>query len=117
MVIERKKEGLYITTGQLLFRVSGLSTDNLQRLKVGLRVSYSNDTVNAYTQFLDLYTPEEKESFINNAFRETAIKASLIRIELKQLIAVLEEGRISMLEGRLPATASEMSTEESEKAI
>ncbi|NMB98630.1 MAG: hypothetical protein GYA02_18815 [Clostridiaceae bacterium] len=86
MVIERKKEGIYISTGKLLFRVSGLSTDNLQRLKMGLRVSYFDDKLNAYTQFLDLYTPEEKESFINNAFRETAIKASIIRTELKQLI-------------------------------
>ena len=117
MVIERKKEGIYISTGKLLFRVSGLSTDNLQRLKMGLRVSYFDDKLNAYTQFLDLYTPEEKESFINNAFRETAIKASIIRTELKQLIAVLEDERIFMLEGRLPDTASEMSMEDKEKAI
>lgn len=117
VVVERKKDGLYVRTGQLLFKAAGLSTDNLHRLKIALRVSYPDDTVNAYTQFLDLYTPEEKESFINNAFRETAIKASLIRTELKQLIAVLEDERISILEGRLPDTDSEMSTEESERAI
>jgi hypothetical protein len=52
-----------------------------------LRQFYCTEVeLNAYTQFLDLYTPEEKESFINNAFRETAIKASIIRTELKQLI-------------------------------
>jgi len=115
--VERKKDGLYVRTGQLLFKAAGLSTDNLNRLKIALRVSYSDDTVNAYTQFLDLYTPEEKESFIVNAFRETAIKASLIRTELKHVIAVLDNERISMLEGRVSAAASEMSKEESEKAI
>lgn len=115
--VERKKDGLYVRTGQLLFKAAGLSTDNLHRLKIALRVSYPDDTVNSYTQILDLYTPEEKESFINNAFRETAIKASLIRTELKQLIAVLEDERILMLEGKLPDTTSEMSMKDKEKAI
>jgi hypothetical protein len=117
VIIVRKKEGLYIQTERLLFRVSGLSTENTHRLKVAVRVSYPDDNDNSYIQTLDLYRPEDREFFAENAFKDTAIKSSLIKMELKTLINVLDKERCSMLEGRLPDLSEEMTNEDRDQAL
>lgn len=117
VVVERKKDGLYVQTGKLLFKVAGLSTENTHRLKVALRVSYPDDTSNSYYQSLDLYRSEERNFFAETAFNETGIKESLIKTELKRLIDFLDKERSCILDGKLPEISSEMTNEDKEAAL
>lgn len=117
MVVERKKDGIYAKTGQLLFKVAGLSIDNTHRLKVALRVSYPDDTSNSYYQSLDLYRSDERNFFAETAFQETGIKESLIKTELKRLIDFLDRERSCILDGKLPEISSEMTDGDKEAAL
>jgi hypothetical protein len=77
--IERKSEGLYIVTGELLFRVSGLNIENLHRLKVALRVSKSDKQGDEYCQFLDLYRSDERNFFAEEAFGKQQSRQVLLK--------------------------------------
>lgn len=115
--IDRRIDGLYVTTGTIKFRATGLSPDNLHRMKVALASTWADSEEPPFVQYLDLYRQDQVDYYADELFKALGIKPSVFKREVRSLIAVLENERVSLLEGRTPDTASELSDEEKTKAL
>ncbi len=114
--VERKLNGIYVTTNNIKFRATGLTTDNLHRMKVALASTWADREEAPFIHTLDLYRSDQIEHYCNEAFKAINIKPSLLKREIRKVTAVLDKERYRLIENKPPDTASELSLTEQQEA-
>ena len=115
--LSRTAEGLHFTGSALNYRITGLTPYNLDRLRVTLKAAAVDAPATFHIDTVDLYNNRSRESFAESCTKYLKTKQSAVMAELSQLIAALEEERISMRErGNNPAVP-QLSEEERKEAL
>jgi hypothetical protein len=115
--LTRTPEGLVYTGDTLIYRVTGLSPHNLDRLRVTLKANPPDQPTTFHIDTLDLYFSRTRENFAETCVKYLKVQLSNVMPELSQLIAALEAERISMrTRGNAPVVAP-MSDEERKEAL
>jgi hypothetical protein len=120
--LTRTAEGLIYTGESLTYRITGLTSYNLDRLRVTLKASIQQSavsgqsekaesrTLNADSCFhidtIDLYSSRFRETFAEACAKYLKVQQSAVMAELSQLIASLEAERVTMREGNNKASAT-----------
>jgi hypothetical protein len=114
----RKTDGLYYTGTFLSFRITKLSTYNLERLKITLKAFLSEKPEEFHIDTLDLYSSRCRESFIESCQKYLKTKPEHINADLNSLIKVLEDERVRMREqGDEHAAIPAMTEKEKQEAL
>jgi hypothetical protein len=132
----RTPEGLIYTGDTLVYRSTGLSPHNLERLRVTVKASCQSSVISDqsgkiktensklttdhffHIDTLDLYVSRARESFAESCAKYLKVQQSMVMAELSLLIAALESERISMREkGSATAAVTPMSEEEKKEAL
>lgn len=91
----RKADGLYYTGTKLSFRITGLKSHNLDRLRVTLKAASIDKEDIFHIDTLDLYNSRSRENYIESCQKYLKVKPSTTFSELTELIKVLEKERIA----------------------
>jgi DNA primase len=136
-------EGLIYTGDTLMYRITGLSPHNLDRLRVTLKASCASATLGSHQSSvisdqsgktktensklttdhffhidtLDLYFSRAREVFAEACVKYLKAQQSMVMAELSLLIAALEAERVSMREHGNTAAVTPMSEEEKKEAL
>lgn len=113
----KKDDGLYYEGSSLTFRISGLTSYNLDRLKVTLRASATDKPEIFHIDTLDLYNSRSREAFAETCTKYLKVKTNLATIELNDLIVALEEERIAMQKRSGSVDVPEMSEADKKEAL
>lgn len=115
--ITYKKDGLHYTGTKLFFRITGLKSHNLDRLKITLKASSIEKPDIFHIDSLDLYNSRSRESYCESCNKYLKVKVSITAGELTDLIKVLEKERINMKESGNKTAPVEMTPEEKKEAL
>lgn len=116
--LSRSSEELIYTGEHLTYRITGLTSHNLDRLRVTLKAFTPDDLTTFHIDKLDLYQSRSRESFSETCAKLLKVQPGTIMAELSSLIGALESERVSMRENGDKATpAAEMTTEEKNEAL
>lgn len=101
------------------YRVRGLSTFGLDRLRVNVRVCLQNNYNEFYVDTLDLYQSRTRELFISHSSRTLNKEPAAVAQDINRLITVLEEKRLAKKRNTDPAagTTYTMSEHERQEAL
>ena len=92
-----KKDGLYFTGSFTVFRITGLTSFNLDRLKITLKAMNPEESSSLFhIDTLDLYNSRSRESFAEDCFKYIKIKQKQTITDIMELITHLEDERIAM---------------------
>ncbi len=112
-----KSDGLYFNGTYLQYRITGLTTFNLDRLKVTLKAMLP-DTTLFHVDTIDLYNSKARESFADGCHKYLKTKTENTTPELMQLITSLEAERVTLAEKPAEEEAvPKMSNEEVKEAM
>jgi hypothetical protein len=114
--LQRKPDGLYFEGTGLVYRVTGLTSYNLERLRITLKANPPSNGV-FHVDTLDLYSSRAREDYAENCGKYLKAEKPLVMAELSQLIAALESERIAMREKGNAAAVPEMSEQEKAEAL
>ncbi len=112
-----KADGLHYTGTKLSFRITGLKTFNLDRLKITLKAFTPDKPDLFHIDTLDLYNSNSRERFYDSCQKYLKIKPSITSAEISELIKVLEKERISMQDESSQDKTPPMSKEEKKAAL
>ena len=84
--LARRSDGLYYTGTFLSFRITKLTTYNLERLKITLKAFLSEKPEEFHIDTLDLYSSRMRESFIESCQKYLKTKPEHINADLTSLI-------------------------------
>jgi hypothetical protein len=115
--LTRKSDGLHYEGTNLTFRITGLKSHNLDRLRVTLKASTPDHPDMFHIDTLDLYSSRCRESFTESCQKYMKVKPSVTTTELTDLIKVLEKERICMREQGGNTSIPPMSEEEKKEAL
>jgi DNA primase len=114
--LQRKPDGLYFEGATLGYRITGLTTYNLERLRVTLKaVAPSNGVFHVDT--LDLYSSRAREDYAESCAKYLKAQQPSVLAELSQLISALEAERMAMREKGGDAAVPAMTEEEKKAAL
>jgi len=111
-----KKDGdtYTLTTPRRTYAITGLTTVGFDRLRVTVKGSTPQNPTRFHIDSLDLYVAKARSAFADGLCGEVGGKVEEVHQELKGLIPLLEEARLSMKEAPAEKVVPEMT--EAEKA-
>lgn len=115
--LSRSAEGLHFTGDHLTYRITGLTSYNLERLRVTLKAYTAEKPSNFHVDTLDLYNSRARESFAEASGKNLTVEPQQIHSELLSLIEALEAERVSQRDKDSSATVTPMSEEERNEAF
>jgi hypothetical protein len=115
--LSRNTDGLFYTGDILTYRITGLTTYNLDRLKVNLKAYVDDAPGTSHIDTFDLYHSRSRESFSESCAKYLKVAQPAIMTELSELIAVLEQERIDSKNDTAKPDEIAMSDEEKEAAL
>jgi DNA primase catalytic core len=108
----------FVTIEDREYRVRGLSTVGMDRLKVNLKVRRISDRDTFHVDTLDLYLAKSREVFVNHASRVLECEPARIARDVNALITLLEELRLRKKDGEENGRKRyEMSEQEKQEAL
>jgi len=123
----RSPEGLTFTGDTLHYRITGLTTYNLERLRVTLKASPNERTGDAsaglgnqcafHIDTIDLYQSRAREAFVESCAKYLKAQPPKVMAELSQLISALEAERIAMRQQGDTPPSPAMSEQEKKEAL
>jgi len=117
--LSRSPEGLFFAGDVLSYRITGLTSYNLERLRVTLKASPAEKSAEClfHVDTIDLYNSRCREGFTEACAKYLKAQPPKVMAELSQLISELEAERIAMRQsGDKPAVPA-MSDEEKKEAL
>jgi len=108
---------LFVLIDDREYRVRGLSSGGMDRLKVNLKVAIVNNKQLGYYDTLDLYLSRSREHFILQSAKALQKERDEIAGDINRLITILEEMRLVMQNNSSKSPAYKMSPEEQEEAM
>jgi DNA primase len=116
--LSRTPEGLIYSGDVLTYRITGLQSYNLDRMKVTLKANPTGNADLCHIDNLDLYNSRSREAFAESCAKYLKAQQAAVMLEQTQLIKELEAERIAMHEnGSSAAAVPEMTTQEKEEAL
>ena len=120
--LTRTAEGLVYSGDRCSYRITGLQTHNLERLRVTVKASLANHNGGeglSHIDTLDLYHSRSRESFAESCMKYLKVRHTSMMHELSSLITALEKERIAMREdgGKNSENVRPMSEEEKKEAL
>ena len=115
--LNHSTEGLYFTASKLTYRITGLTSYNLDRLRITLKAGDPEAAGTFHIDTLDLYNSRARENFAESCAKYLKVQQTVVFAELSQLIAALEAERITMRENGNTPQAPAMSEEEKAEAL
>lgn len=116
--LQRRPDGLYFDGSTLTYRVTGLTSYNLERLRVTVKACTPAGSESAFhVDTLDLYGSRCREAFAEACHKYLKADAAAVMRELGRLISALESERIAMRERGTQSVAPPMSDEEKQEAL
>ncbi len=115
--LSRSAEGLHFAGTSLTYRITGLTSYNLDRLRVTLKANPPDAAATFHVDTVDLYSGKSREIFAEACAKYLKAEQPAVMAELSQLIAVLEAERIAMRAQGSAAAAPPMSEEEKAMAL
>lgn len=111
-----KKDGdtYTLTTARRTYAITGLTTIGFDRLRVTVKCFTPQNPARFHIDSLDLYVAKARSAFADGLCSEVGGKIEEVHQELKALIPLLEEARLSMKEAPADKTVPEMT--EAQKA-
>ena len=117
-VVEQVGEDLFIKLGERDYRVRGLEKNQgMEAMRINLRLMVNGLY---HVNILDLYRARERQSFTEEASKETLLDVELIKRDLGKLLLALEELQEKRFSASVASAASvvpEMTEREREEAL
>ena len=115
--LNRNSDGLHYTTSSLAFRITGLTSFNLDRLRITLKAHLPEAPGTFHIDTLDLYNSKARETFAETCTKYLKTKQTTALADLTELISVLEDERVRMREQGNEKTVPEMNDKEKNEAL
>ncbi len=117
--IRLKKDGDTYTaaTPRRTYAITGLTAFGFDRLRVTVKGSSPQNPARFHIDSLDLYVAKARSAFVDGLCSEVGGKAEEVHQELKNLIPLLEEARLSMKETPSEKVVPEMTEAEKTGAL
>lgn len=116
--LTRTPEGIVFTGDSLIYRITGLTPYNLDRLRVTLKANPPDASATFHIDTIDLYASRCREIFAEACAKYLKAQQGAVIAELMELIAALESERIAMKEqGGKADTTAPISEEERKEAL
>ncbi len=115
--LSRSAEGLHYAGSCLMYRITGLTAYNLDRLRVTLKAAAQNNGAAFHIDTVDLYNSRSREFFAEACVKYLKAQQGAVMAELSQLIAALEAERIAMREKGSVSPVTPMTEEEKKEAL
>jgi DNA primase len=115
--LSRTPEGLIYSGDSLTYRITGLTSYNLDRLRVTLKANPADQPATFHIDTLDLYFSRAREGFAEACAKYLKGQQATIMAELSLLITALEAERIAMREKGSTATVPPMDDKEKKEAL
>lgn len=115
--LSRTPEGLFFTGECLTYRVTGLTSYSLDRLRITLKAYKPEEPASFQIDTLDLYYSRTREAFTDNCAKYLKVEQSKVMADLTGLIAALEAERIAMKERGGSAEPPKMSEADRKEAL
>jgi len=96
--LTRTPEGIVFTGDSLIYRITGLTPYNLDRLRVTLKANPPDASATFHIDTIDLYASRCREIFAEACAKYLKAQQGAVIAELMELIAALESERIAMKE-------------------
>ena len=110
-------DGLHFHGPVIVFRINGLITYNLDRLRVTLKASLPGATTAFHIDTLDLYVSRARDAFVETCSKQLQIKPEVVTKDLTELITILEEERMRLREQGNEKAIPPMSDKEKDDAL
>ncbi len=108
---------IFIQFENRIYRIQGLSTVGMDRLKVTVRIYTEEEPANFHMDSVDLYQARSRERLLKDSVNILRVKASILQKELNAIITILEEKRIAKTAGPEEKKSYQMSESEREEAL
>ena len=105
---------IFIQFENRVYRIQGLSTVGMDRLKVTMKLFTTDEPTNFHMDSVDLYQSRSRERLITDATNIFRVKQPILTAEINLIITTLEEKRIANTASSAEKRTYQMS--ESEKA-
>ena len=115
--LSRNTEGLHYAGSTLAYRITGLTTYNLDRLRVTLKANPSDAAGTFHIDTVDLYNSRSREFFAEACAKYLKAQVTAVMAELSQIIAALEAERIALRESGNAVAIPAMTEEEKREAL
>ena len=115
--LSHSAEGLHFTGDYLTYRITGLTSYNLERLRVTLKAYQAEKQSLFHVDTIDLYNSRAREAFADACAKYLTIEPQHVTAELSSLIVELETERISMRDKGSASTVIEMTDAERTEAL
>jgi DNA primase len=115
--LSRTPEGLIYTGDILTYRIAGLQSFNLDRMRITLKAHPADTTELLHIDSLDLYNARGREAYAEACFKYLKAQPAAVMLELSQLIKELEAERIAMRDSGAAAAVPQMSPDEEKAAL
>jgi DNA primase len=115
--LSRSSEGLHFAGTSLAYRITGLTSYNLDRLRITLKANPPDDCGTFHIDTVDLYNSRARETFAEACTKYLKAQQGAVMAELSQIIAALEAERITMRENGSAAAVPAMTDEEKKEAL
>ncbi len=115
--LSRSTEGLHYAGTNLIYRITGLTTYNLDRLRITLKANPPDAVGTFHIDTVDLYNSRAREMYAEACAKYLKAQASGVMAELSQIIAALEAERIAMRESGNAVAVPTMTDDEKREAL
>ena len=115
--LSRSTEGLHFAGTNLVYRITGLTPYNLDRLRITLKANPPEEPTTFHIDTVDLYNSRSREMFAEACTKYLKAGQTAVMAELSQLIAALEAERIAMREQSNTIAVPAMTDEEKKEAF
>jgi hypothetical protein len=115
--LSRSSDGLHFAGSNLVYRITGLTAYNLDRLRITLKANPPDATGTFHIDTVDLYNSRSREVFAEACTKYLKAQQGAVMAELSQIIAALEAERITMRDNGNAAAVPAMSDDEKKEAL
>jgi DNA primase len=115
--LSRTPDGLIYSGDSLTYRITGLQSYTLDRLRVTLKAHPTDQPATFHIDTLDLYFSRAREGFAEACAKYLKAQQATVMAELSLLITALEAERIAMREKGNAATVPPMDDKEKKEAL
>jgi DNA primase len=115
--LSRSTEGLHFAGTALTYRITGLTSYNLDRLRITLKANPPDVAGTFHIDTVDLYNSRCREMFAEACAKYLKAQQPSVMAELSLIIAALEAERINMREKGNAAAVPAMSDDEKKEAL
>jgi DNA primase len=122
--LSRNADGLHYTGENLIYRITGLTAYNLDRLRITLKAGFHNTEDSKLTtenlfhiDTIDLYQSRAREAFAETCTKYFKIQQNIVMSELSSLISELESERVSMREQGSTTATPQLSEADKNEAL